>query len=80
MSRWQQRQWGREWLGDNYYSLRRWPENWKLNNDEELEQGLAKQKEEQVQNPKMEINMVSLRKRRKAVSAGPQEMRDRVVV
>lgn len=27
----------------------------------------------------MEINMVSLRKRKKAVSAGPQETRDRVV-
>lgn len=34
---------------------------WELNNDEELEQELSKQKEEQVQKPKMKMNMVCLR-------------------
>lgn len=41
--------------------------NWELNNDEELEQEFSKQKQEQVQKPKKEMNMVCLRKRKKAV-------------
>lgn len=53
--------------------------NWELNNDEELEQEFSKQKEEQVQKPKKEMNMVCLRKRKKAVSDGSQETKDWVV-